>query len=104
MSGESKYNIGIGNINNKKVAGYFKLIVSQLSLRQLGKFILYANIPYLYPHPTNQPPNKLGGPWGIGGFGGGGICVVVVWWRWCAVDVPLPVWYKYIFFACDYMP
>ena len=31
-----------------------------------GKFILYANIPYLYP-PT---PNPLGGPWGIEGFGG----------------------------------
>ena len=30
-----------------------------------GKFILYANIPYLCP------PNKLGGPWGIGFFLGG---------------------------------
>ena len=36
MSGESKYNVLVlGVINNKKVAGYFKLIVSQLSLRQL---------------------------------------------------------------------
>ena len=41
----------------------------QLKFRfRLGKFILYANIPYLYPHTPNHP-NKLGGPWGIGGFG-----------------------------------
>ena len=30
-------------------------------LRDIGKFILYANIPYLYS--LHQPsPNKLGGP------------------------------------------
>ena len=38
-------------------------------IRNVGKFILYANIPYLYS-PTANPPNKLGGPWGIGVFGG----------------------------------
>ena len=24
------------------------------SLREIGKFIFYANIPYLYPHSTNR--------------------------------------------------
>ena len=45
------------------------LITSKLTSLP-GKFILYANIPYRYP-PTPNPSNKLGEPWGIGGFGGG---------------------------------
>ena len=45
---------------------YNTIFLVPVPIVKYGKFILYANIPYLYP-PT---PNPLGGPWGIEGFGG----------------------------------
>ena len=37
--------------------------------KKSGKFIIYANIPYLYPHPTN-PPASLGDRGESGVLGG----------------------------------
>ena len=36
-----------------------RIIIIIIIIIIIGKFILYANIPYLYPHPTN-PPTSLG--------------------------------------------